>query len=145
MFLTRETDYAIRCILCLAREPGRVISAGEISESMVIPKSFLVKILQRLSKKGLVKSTQGIAGGFQLTRAPGKVNLFEVIEAIQGSCAVNLCVADEQNCNLSATCLIHAVWVELKKNVERNLKKRTFAGLLASGKKDIQVERGGSV
>jgi len=135
MFITREADYAVRCVLFLSQEAGRIVSANEISESMAAPKSFLAKILQRLSKGGIVRSTQGITGGFELVNKPGKVNVLEVIETIQGPAAMNVCAVDERNCDLSSTCPVHPVWVELRENIEKRLKKENFAKLMARKQK----------
>jgi Rrf2 family protein len=134
MFVTREADYAVRCILFLSKEPDRIVTAGEISQSASIPRSFLAKILQRLSKKGVVKSTQGIAGGFQLAKEPGDTNLLEVIEAIQGPVATNLCAIDNQLCGHSSTCVVHPFWVKLKRSTEETLKEETFAKLIEDGR-----------
>jgi Rrf2 family protein len=131
MFITREADYAVRCVLFLSQEAGRIVSANEISESMTVPKSFLAKILQRLSKAGIVRSTQGITGGFELVNKPARINVLEVIEAIQGPAAVNICAVDERNCDMSSTCPVHPVWVELRENIETRLKRETFAKLIA--------------
>ena len=131
MFITREADYAVRCVLFLSQECGRTVSANEISESMTVPRSFLAKILQRLSKNNIVRSTQGIAGGFKLVNKPGKINILEVIEAIQGPAAVNVCAVAEHNCDMSNTCPVHPVWVELREDIERKLKRETFAKLAA--------------
>jgi Rrf2 family protein len=130
MFITREADYAVRCVLFLSQEAGRTVSANEISESMTVSRSFLAKILQRLSKSRIVRSTQGIAGGFELVNKPDKVNVLEVIEAIQGPAAVNVCAIDEHNCDLSSTCPVHPVWVELREDIENKLKNESFAGLI---------------
>lgn len=105
------------------------MSANEISESMTVPRGFLAKILQRLSKNNIVRSTQGIAGGFELVNKPRKVNVLEVIEAIQGPTAVNICAINEHNCDLSSTCPVHPVWVELREGIEKRLKKESFAKL----------------
>jgi len=51
MLVTRETDYAIRTVVYLARESDRVANVAEVAEAMRIPKSFLAKIVQRLAKK----------------------------------------------------------------------------------------------
>ena len=135
MFITREADYAIRCVLFLSQEAGRVVNATEIAESMTIPKSFLEKILQRLTRGGIVHSTQGITGGFELVKEPVKVSILEVIEAIQGPTAVNICAVDERNCDLSSSCPVHPVWVELREDIENRLKKESFARLMARKQK----------
>jgi Rrf2 family protein len=127
----------VRCVLFLSQETDRVVSANEISESMSVPKTFLSKILQRLSKSRIVRSSQGVAGGFELVNKPDKVNILEVIEAIQGSAAVNVCAIDERNCDLSSTCPVHPVWVELREDIENKLKKESFARLIRRRRKRV--------
>ena len=129
MQITRETDYAIRCVHYLAGKPGAVTMVDEISREMCIPKSFLAKILQRLSKASIVKSYRGVKGGFELARPAHEINLLDVIEAIQGPVAMNICALDNTLCSLSGACSIHPVWVEVRREVEQLLRKKTFADL----------------
>ncbi len=129
MQITRETDYAIRCVHYLSGKRGKVTMVEEVSREMCIPRSFLAKILQKLGKASIVKSYRGVKGGFELTRHPGKINLLDVIEAIQGPVAMNLCALDERLCDFSSTCSIHPVWVEVRREVEKILKKKNFETL----------------
>lgn len=129
MYVTREADYAVRCILQLSRDPKTVMSVNEISEQMHIPKSFLAKILQRLVKAGIVVSNRGVKGGFQLARKPKDVSLLEVIEAIQGPAAMNVCAINSRLCSLSNTCTVHPIWIEIRKDVEKKLRGISFAKL----------------
>src|SRR5512135_1502464 len=98
MQITRETDYAIRCVYYLAGKKSGVTMVDEISKEMNIPKSFLAKILQKLAKASLVKSYRGVKGGFELSRAPEEISLLGVIEAIQGPVAMNICALDSSLC-----------------------------------------------
>lgn len=129
MQITRETDYAIRCVYYLSGKKSGVTMVDEISKEMNIPKSFLAKILQRLGKVSLVKSYRGVRGGFMLARAPKEISLLEVIEAVQGPVAMNICAIDEALCERSSSCAIHPVWVEIRKQVEQILKKKNFEDL----------------
>jgi len=129
MYVTRKADYAIRCVLHLTREQGRLTSIDEIAGKMHVPKTFLAKILQRLVKAGVVNSTRGVKGGFHLAKAPRDINLLEVIESIQGPSASNICAIDRKVCRLSYTCSVHPVWVKIRKKVEQELKKQNFAKL----------------
>jgi DNA-binding IscR family transcriptional regulator len=52
------------------------------------------------------------------------------MEAIQGPAGINLCAVDSKKCKLSATCSVHPVWMDIRKEVERRLKKQTIAELL---------------
>ena len=129
MYVTRKADYAIRCVLHLSRDPESVTSVEEISRVMFVPKTFLAKILQSLMKAGIVTSTRGIKGGFQLARRPKDINLLEVIEAIQGPSAPNVCAIDKRMCQLSSRCTVHPVWIKIREMVEKELKKTNFADL----------------
>jgi len=129
MYVTRKADYAIRCVLYLTKNLGRVASVDEIAGAMYVPKTFLAKILQRLMRVGIVSSTRGIKGGFQLTKDPEDTNLLEVIEAIQGPSAANICAINKKLCSLSSRCTVHPIWLKIRKKVEQELKKENFAKL----------------
>ena len=136
MFITRKADYAVRCVLFLSMEPDRTVSTAGVSGQMLVPRTFLAKILQQLTKKGIVQSVQGVTGGFRLARSPEEINLLEVIEAIQGISAANACAVDERACSLSGKCAVHPVWVELRKVVEERLSNETFAMMVERARKD---------
>ena len=130
MYVTREADYAVRCVLYLARKANGITPVNEIAKAMHIPKSFLAKILQRLVKVGIVISVRGIGGGFSLAKKPKNISILDVIKAIQGDSAINICAIDKKLCRLSKTCSVHPVWVELRGIIEKRLQKENFAKLL---------------
>jgi Rrf2 family protein len=127
--IRRETDYAIRCIYYLAGKEKEITMVDEIAREMSVPKSFLAKILQRLSRADLVKSYVGVQGGFSLTKNPKRISLFDVILAIEGPVAMNKCTVNKKSCSLSSTCRIHPIWVQVRKDIEKVLKKSTFAAI----------------
>jgi len=130
MLITRETDYAVRTVLYLAREGDRVANVTEVAHAMHIPKSFLAKILQRLTKNNILISTRGVKGGFRLAKKPSEISLLDIMMSIQGAATINLCVIDSRKCRLSATCSVHPVWVDIRKEVEKRLQKHTIAALM---------------
>lgn len=135
MQITRETDYAMRCVLYLSGKPDKVVMVDEISREMATPKSFLAKILQKLVKAGVVRSFRGVKGGFQLNRAPKAINLLDVIEAIEGVVALNACAVDRSVCGFSGTCGVHTVWVTLRGEVNELMKKHNFADIAEATRK----------
>jgi Rrf2 family protein len=130
MQITRETDYAIRCVLYLSESPEEVVMVNEIARARRIPKSFLSKILQKLTKAGIVRSYRGVKGGFRLAKKPKRISLLDVIEAIEGPVAMNRCAINNRLCSLSNSCSAHPVWVDVRKKVEEMLKKHNFDGLI---------------
>ena len=130
MLVTRETDYAVRTVLYLARDSDRMANVTEVARAMHIPKSFLAKILQRLVRSHILASMRGVKGGFTLARKPTEISLLDILESIQGPAGINVCAIDSRRCRFSSTCSVHPVWVEIRKEVERRLKKQTIAKLL---------------
>jgi Rrf2 family protein len=130
MLVTRETDYAVRCILYLAGDDDQVSSVAEVSKNMHIPKTFLAKIVQRLVKAGLVESIRGMNGGFRLAKKPSAISLLDIMTAIQGPEGINVCAVNSKKCRRSATCSVHPVWVELRKEVDRRLREQTIDRLV---------------
>jgi Rrf2 family protein len=118
MELTRKGEYAIRGIVYLATRPGdQVCLLSEIAAAVDVPPTFLAKIFQQFSKIGLVKSYRGTGGGFVLGRAPEKITLLEVVEAVEGTIIPNRCVVSTGDCPRDTTCNVHPVWVNIQKQV----------------------------
>ncbi len=126
MQITREADYAIRCVLHLSRCKEGSATVGDIAEAQSIPRTFAAKILQKLSKAKIVKSVRGIKGGFRLARDPARISILDVIEAIQGPLNVNICVLDRQSCERQPTCMVHPIWVEIQILLKERLAYYTF-------------------
>lgn len=138
MMISRETDYAVRCVLHLARTPEKIVMISEIASSCEVPRSFLAKILQRLARAGIVRSYRGAGGGFQLVRSVDELSLRDVIEVMQGPIALNACAVDRNHCSRSSHCVVHPVWVQASAGVERILAKQTFRKLLREENKHVQ-------
>jgi Rrf2 family protein len=143
MQITRETDYAIRCVLHLARRPRHVAPAIEIAAATQVPRVFLAKILQRLAKAGIVVSQRGVQGGFTLARDPAAITLLDAVEAVQGQVALNRCAATTEHCVHEAACPAHPVWVRLSERLARDLARHTFRQLAQREKRGETMRKGG--
>jgi Rrf2 family protein len=130
MELTRKGEYAIRGIVYLASRPEeQVCLLSEIATAVDVPQTFLAKIFQQFSKIGLVRSYRGTGGGFMLGRAPEKITLLEVVEAVEGPIIPNRCVISEGECDRSASCHVHPVWIEVQAQVRATLARVTLKEL----------------
>ena len=83
MFITLETDYAVRITSVLCRK-GVKTDAKSISEEAAVTLRFTLKILRKLVGAGLVKSFKGTRGGYIIDKKPEDITLRMVIEAIEG-------------------------------------------------------------
>lgn len=82
----------------LAAEPGRTATTREIAGALGVSSAHLSKVLQRLEKAGLVKSTRGPKGGSRLTDAGASATLLEVFEAIEGRLTPSECLLGRKAC-----------------------------------------------
>lgn len=130
MLVTRETDYAIRTVLYLANDANRMTSVTEIAQATEVAKIFLAKLLQRLVKHGILISSRGAAGGFQLAKKPSAITLLDITVAMQGPAGINVCAIDSSRCSRSSFCSVHPVWVDVRKEVEKKLQKMTISRLM---------------
>src|SRR5260370_19589330 len=85
MIYSRSAEYAIRSFVYLARIPdGKFAMARHIAEEEQIPAHFLAKILQELTRKGLLRSNKGPSGGFSLRVPASQIKLLDLVEALDG-------------------------------------------------------------
>ncbi len=109
--ISRKIDYALRAMIYLASIPGdRVVPFRDIARSMDTPEDFLAKILKTLADKGLVQSTRGARGGYQLAKPSREISFLDVIEAVEGPVTINLCLDGKDSCKLSPSCTMYGVW-----------------------------------
>ena len=142
MKISRETDYAVRCVLYLAKAGDRIAVVNDIAEACQIPKSFLSKILQSLTRAGIVRSHRGPRGGFRLARKAEDTSLLDVIVAIQGQVALNECAVESRLCSRSGSCAVHPVWVKASRQVEQMLQEYDFGKL---AREEDEGERRGRI
>lgn len=130
MQLTRAADYGVRVMieLVVLSENAR-ISLSELARATGAPQSFLSKVLQSLTRAGLISSQRGQSGGFHITPRGVAASMREVIEAIDGPLCLNICLLHERSCARKAHCTAHPVWVEAQRAMMQVLSEATIAAL----------------
>lgn len=109
--ISRKIDYGLRAMIYLASiPPDAVVPFREIARQMDVPEDFLAKILKTLVDQGLVRSTRGPHGGYALARPSAGISFLDVIEAVEGPVAVNVCLDGEDSCDHSTQCTMVQVW-----------------------------------
>jgi Rrf2 family protein len=113
MQLTRAADYAVRVMIHLAGLPPETrASRSDLAASAECPEQFLSKVLQSLTRAGLVLSHRGNTGGFELSPLHRNASVLQIVEAIEGPIHLNLCVGLDHSCGRQGWCPAHTVWVE---------------------------------
>lgn len=105
--LTKKADYGLMALKYLAEHPETpALSAKDVADAYGIPAQLLAKILQRLTKTGLLRSHAGMNGGYELARDPRQISAFEVIHAIDGPLFITSCFKGAKSCELTPSCTI---------------------------------------
>jgi Rrf2 family protein len=93
------------------KNSSRPVLVREIAEAAEVPKQSLAKILHGLRNKGLVKSTKGPGGGYQLARPGWEMRVIDVIEAIDGPVDLSSnCILGLDRCSDQSPCALHDYW-----------------------------------
>ena len=132
--INRQTDYAVRVILALARrEPGVRLSSGQIKDEMLIPPAFMSRIVAQLAASGLVLTFAGRDGGLQLPRPADQINLRDVLEAFEGPLLLSECMGarSEDDCPFRLDCPVRSKWGRVQAAMLRELAAVSFADLAA--------------
>ena len=105
MRLTKQTNYAVRMLMYCAANDGRLSRVPEIARAYGVSELFLFKILQPLTKAGLVETVRGRNGGVRLGRAADRITLFDVVKVTEDSFAMAECFEDRvAECPLVDSC-----------------------------------------
>lgn len=82
--ITRDTDYAIRALGCIAGHKEEVVTVKTLASRLDLPGAYLRKILQILNREGILSSSKGRGGGFALVIKPEDITIFRIVEIFQG-------------------------------------------------------------
>jgi Rrf2 family iron-responsive transcriptional regulator len=109
MRLTRQTNYAVRILMYCAANDAPLSRIGDIAKAYSVSELFLFKILQPLTKSGLVESVRGRNGGIRLGRAADKITLLHVVKVTEDNFAMAECFEnDASECPLVDSCGLNA-------------------------------------
>lgn len=130
MQMKRATNYALRIMIELSLSPK--VAVPTLSKMLELQESYVIKILIKLKKAGLVKAIAGVNGGYSLNKERSQITLYMIIEAIENSIKINRCLEHDQFCSRSATdyCAVRKLYMELQHGIENEFKQVTLERLL---------------
>src|SRR5579872_6645076 len=127
--ISRLTDYATVILAALAEEPGQVRTATALAERTRIAAPTVSKLLKQLQRAGLVNSTRGLHGGYQLARPASQISAATILDALEGPLAVTDCSAGHGQCGIEDTCRVSRSWQRLNLAIRRTLQEVSLAQL----------------
>ena len=129
MQLTQFTDYSLRMLIYLARQPeGKMATLAEIAEFHDISRNHLVKVAIALTREGYIMTTRGKSGGLQLARPPHTIVLGELVRKTEQNMNLVECFDPRHNqCRLSRGCFLKGALYEAQLAFMSVLDKHTLA------------------
>lgn len=144
--LTRKTDYALVALTGLAAQPERRVSAHALAAELRLPEAALRNILKRLTRGGLLLSTQGPSGGYRLAKPASEISLAEVVRQIEGPVRLTACCGpapadgdDTPACRLEDSCHIKGAVRRVQDAVRRYFERLTVADLAAERLPEVEA------
>lgn len=109
MMFSKSCEYALRAVIHLSMEShnGSRLNIKEIASKIGTPEPFTAKILQILSRQGIISSQKGPGGGFYIDPQAPNIPVITVIDAIDGKNTLERCGLGLKVCSGNHPCPIH--------------------------------------
>jgi len=133
MQLTSYTDYSLRALLFIAKEPDRLVTVSEITEHYGVSRNHMVKVVHNLGTLGFVKTVRGKSGGVRLARRPEDIRISDVVKETEPHMNIQECFNRSTNtCPLIDDCRLMGVLYKARSGFMSVLEQYTLADMMKS-------------
>ncbi len=139
--LAKSTEYAIRALVYIELQNQEGIRPGvkKIARDISSPEAYTGKIMQVLTKQGLVRSVKGRGGGFFFDDSIRPLTLQKIVRVMEGEAYFNKCGLGFNGCDSHAPCPIHHDYMRVKEELYDLFENQTIQALA------LNVKNGGAV
>ncbi|MCI8992099.1 MAG: RrF2 family transcriptional regulator [Eubacterium sp.] len=132
MKISTKGRYALRVMLDLAqhKKEGDYISLKDISVRQELSMKYLEMIMAIMNRAGLVKSSRGKFGGYQLIKEPEEYTVGSILKLTEGSISPVVCLDGKKNCSRAQDCITLPMWKKLDQIIDEYLESVTLADLI---------------
>jgi Rrf2 family transcriptional regulator, nitric oxide-sensitive transcriptional repressor len=136
--LSQTVEYALRAVVHLASNAPEARTTEQIAAATLVPRAYLSKVLQALSKGGVVLSTRGLGGGMSLVKAPDQLTILEVVNAVEPIQRIKTCPLglDAHGTNL---CPLHRRLDNALATMEKAFGESTLAEVLSEPSRSVPL------
>lgn len=125
--LNKKTEYGLQLMIALAKRYSQgSLSLRQLAKEEKLPYKFLEQLVLPLRLAGLVEAKEGKAGGYFLTKSPGRISVSQVVEALEGPMDLGHCFG----CPKAGTCGQKDIWSEVGEKINQTMKGKTLKDLI---------------
>ena len=131
MKLSTRSRYGLKAVIDLAIAYGEgPVSLPVLAATQDISEGYLEQLLRELKKGGVVDTTRGAQGGYELVCDPAELTVQRVLTLLEGSTAIVDCVGTERyNCGSACSCSARPLFLRLQTRINDVLQKTTIREL----------------
>lgn len=131
MRLTSMSDYALRLLIYLGRQPDRLCTIAEVAQAYGISEAHLMKITHQLGASGWIETLRGKGGGIRLAHVPARINLGAVVRCMEPDFNLVECFSTDSHCTLNGECRLAGIVSDALGEFLKHLDRFTLADILA--------------
>ena len=135
---SRTVEYAVRAVVFVASKGSEPRPTGDIAAATKVPPAYLSKVLQGLTRAGIVRSHRGIAGGMTLAREPEELTILEVVNAVEPIQRFRTCPLELASHGVNL-CPLHKRMDNALAMVEEAFRSTTLAEVLAEPSESVPL------
>ncbi len=129
MRLSKTSEYALRILSFMAKDPDKMYSAKYLVQKLNISDKYLRRLMTDLSKNGFIHSVQGRGGGYLFNKDTNSIFLSEIIDAVEGMGKYMECILGFHICSDENPCVMHTTWLGVRQKFLAVFEKTTLADL----------------
>lgn len=127
--LSDTAEYALRAAIYLAGHEGEWVRVDEIAQATRVPRNYLSKTLHVMAREGVLRSTRGPQGGFQLARPASETTVLAVVGLFEAVGPGRRCVLGRPSCSDARPCAAHWRWKPVAEQIRDFLSGTTLSSL----------------
>ena len=141
MLVSTRGRYARRVMIDLAEHRhGKFIPMKEIADRQEVSLKYMTKIMQALTKSGLLDGQHGKGGGYKLNREPADYRVGDILRLTEGTLAPVACLdVTDCRCDRAAECRTRPMWNELDRIINEYLDGIAIADLMEEDAADNYI------
>jgi Rrf2 family protein len=129
MKLSNTSEYALRILSFMARDPEKLYSAKFLVKELNISDKYLRRLMTDLSKAGFIKAIQGRDGGYVFSKKLSDIILSNIIDAVEGINKYMGCVLGFDKCSDENPCVMHSKWAPVRNEFSKMFKNKSLNDL----------------